>query len=101
MSTHFAMFLNVCLIVDDENFNPDYSTCVTIVCAQIISSQCVSGHAGVQTITASNEPPIAFVPLIGGHKEPGQDCAAGRCTPRPHGGGEGSAASQRLHRDQG
>lgn len=62
MSTCFAVFLNLCLILDDENFNPDYSTCVTIVCAQIISSQCVPGHAGAQTITTSNEPSIAFVP---------------------------------------
>lgn len=62
MSKRFAMFLNLCLIVDDETFNPDYSTCVTIVCAQIISSQCVSGLAGVQNITAFNEPSIAFVP---------------------------------------
>lgn len=71
------------------------------VCTEIISSQCVSGHAGVQVINACNESPIIFVPLVGGHKEPGKDCAAGGCTPRPHGGGEGSAAGQRLHRDQG
>lgn len=95
------MFLNLCLILSDETFNPDYSTYVTVVCAQIIPSQCLSRHAGVQTITTSNEPLIPFVLLVGGHKEPGQDCAAGRCTPRPHGGGEGSAAGQWLHRDQG
>lgn len=88
--------LNLYLIARDEPFNPDYSTCATVVCAQIMRSQC-----GVQTRAVSNEPSITFVPPVGGHKEPGQDCAAGGCAPRPHGGGEGSAAGQRLHRDQG
>lgn len=35
---------------------------VTIVCAQIICSQCVPGHAGVQAIAGFNEPSITFVP---------------------------------------
>lgn len=50
---------------------------------------------------ASNESSTMFVLLEGGYQEPGQDCTAGRCTPRPHGGGEGPSAGQQLHRGQG
>lgn len=71
---------------------------MTNVHAQIISSQSVLGCVGAQTITASNEPSTIFA---GGYKEPGQDGIAGRCSPRPHGSGEGPAAGQRLHRGQG
>lgn len=74
---------------------------MAIVWAQIIGSQRVSGHAGEQTIATLNEPSITFLPLVGGHKEPGQDCTAGCSTSRPHGGGEGPAAGQRLHRNEG
>lgn len=99
--THSRVFLNLRVITDDEIFNPDYSTCATMVWAQIIGSQQASGHAGVQTITAFNEPLLTFLPLVGGHKEPREDCIAGCCTPRPHGGGEGPATGQWLHRDEG
>lgn len=99
--THSSVFLNLRLITDDEFFNPDYSTCVTIVWAQIIGSQRAPGQAGVQTITTFNEPSITFLPLVGGHKEPGQDCVAGCSTSRPHGGGEGPAAGQWLYRNEG
>lgn len=60
---HSSVFLNLRLITDDEIFNPDYSTCVTIVWAQIIGSQWASGHAGGQTITTFKEPSVTFLPL--------------------------------------
>lgn len=66
-----------------------------------MSSQSVLRCIGVQAIAASNEPSTTFVFPAGGYKEPGQDCTAGRCSPRPHGGGEGPAAGQRFHRGQG
>ncbi len=76
-------------------------TNVVVVHAQIISSQCMFSTVSVQDIIAPNESSTTLVFLAGGYKEPGQDCTAGCCSPRPHGGGEGPAAGQQLHRGQG
>lgn len=76
--------------------SPSCKTNVLSVHAQIISSQFVFGSVRVQAAFACHESSKMLVFLAGGYQEPGQDCAAGCCSPGPHGGGESPAAGQQL-----
>ena len=76
-------------------------TNVVTVHAQITSSQFAFSSVRVQTTFAYDASSTVLVFLAGGCQEPGQDRAAGRCSPRPHGGGESPAAGQQLSRGHG
>lgn len=71
-------------------------TSVVVIHVQIISNHSVLSSVIVQTSISSDESATMRVPMAGGYQEPRQDCAAGCCSPRPHGGGEGPAAGKQL-----